>query len=297
MQLLTRPQHAHARARPAAATAALTRRRPPAQRLCAASADANPAPTSAPTTSTRIIAIAVDQSRASRHAVRWACEHLWRGDDSKDELRLLHVVPSVSSTSAFALGGLAAGVAAAPLDSAASLDGSDEDPAVDLAAAEAMAAAAAGTVVTTATTASGGQQHHSSFEQQALARRAERALAASLVPLARRRGCARCRVEVVRGRAGASVAEELARAAEESGAVMLVLASARRGGNGGGVAGPGGSGGFDDGRAKGSNSNSGNGGWLGQVLGGVPSLLFRPPVSAEVVRRCKVPTVLLSGPE
>jgi hypothetical protein len=267
----------------------------------AASNTAAPSTTTAPTP--RVIAVAVDQSRASRHAVRWACEHLWRGDPHT-ELRLLHVVPSVSSTSAFALGGLAAGVASAPLDSAASLDGSDSGDddiglAADLAAAEAVAAAAAAgsraAAVVTATSASssGGGGHHSSAEQRALARRAERALSASLLPLCARRGLTRVSVEVVRGRAGASVAEELSRAAEASGAAMLVLASARRpnagGGGGGGGGGGDGGGGFDDGRAQ--------GGWLGQVLGGVPSLLFRPPVSAEVARRCKVPTVVLSGPE
>ena len=252
----------------------------------------------------RVVAVAVDQSRASRRAVAWAVEHVWR-EERDAELRLLHVVPAVSSTSAFALGGLAAGVASAPLDSAASLDGGDDfddelTAAVDMAAAEAIAAAAAAAA---AVQAGGGGavsvatlperpskqkqqqqqqqqqqhlQHHSSDEQRALARRAGRALSASLLPLARRRGCTRATVAVVRGRPGASVAEELCRAAEASGASMLVLASSRRPGLG----------------DEGSGSNAATA-WLGQVLGGA---LFNPPVSADVVRRCKVPTVLL-GPE
>lgn len=66
---------------------------------------------------------------------------------------------------------------------------------------------------------------------------------------------------------------------------MLVLASSRR---------PGGGGGYDDEGASRGGGQSG-GGWfgLGEVLG---SVLFKPPVSSEVARRCKVPTVLL-GPE
>lgn len=248
--------------------------------------------------SRRIIAVAVDQSRASRRAVSWAVEHLWR-EEKDAELRLFHVVPAVSSTSAFALGGLAAGVASAPLDSAASLDGGDGgdfESAADLAAAEAMAAAGfvsvatttttrAAETTTTTTTTSGQQQHHSTDEQRALARRAGRALSATLLPLAQRRGCSRATVAVIQGRPGASVAEDLCRAAEASGAAMLVLASSRR---------PGGGGGYDDEGASRGGGQSG-GGWfgLGEVLG---SVLFKPPVSSEVARRCKVPTVLL-GPE
>jgi nucleotide-binding universal stress UspA family protein len=239
----------------------------------------------------RIIAVAVDQSRASRRAVSWAVENLWR-EENDAELRLFHVVPAVSSTSAFALGGLAAGVASAPLDSAASLDGGDGGEfasAADLAAAEAMAAAGFVSVATTTTTRAAAETtttsgHHSTDEQRALARRAGRALSATLLPLAQRRGCSRATVAVIQGRPGASVAEDLCRAAEASGAAMLVLASSRR---------PGGGGYDDEGASR--SGGSGGGGWfgLGEVLG---SVLFKPPVSSEVARRCKVPTVLL-GPE
>ena len=139
-------------------------------------------------------------------------------------------------------------------------------------------------MTTTTTGQQQPQQHHSTDEQRALARRAGRALSAALLPLAQRRGCSRATVAVIYGRPGFSVAEDLCRAAEASGAAMLVLASSRR--PGGGV------GGYDDGSSR-NGDGGGAGGGLGEVLG---SVLFKPPVSSEVARRCKVPTVLL-GPE
>jgi len=236
----------------------------------------------------RVIAVAVDQSHASRRAVAWAVEHLWR-EEGDAELVLLHVVPAVSSTSAFALGGLAAGVASAPVDSAASLDGDESGgdggesggegrpTAAELAAAEAIAAAG----LAPDSPAEPAVLHHSSDEQRALARRAGRALSASLLPVARRRGCSRATVAVIRGKPGLSVAEDVCRAALSARAAMLVVASSRRPGGGGG--------GSDEGGDAGGGAG---GGWLGHLVGSV----LRPPVSAEIVRRCKVPTVLL-GPE